>query len=205
LHGAGLLYLNGNLMIIVPRKFIYVGSIRTGSHFIYDTLMEHFPGAIRTTQHHELIPELLEAKRAHRLPLYTVVRDPLYVLYSLWRTFLKKYPHLDPEKYATGKPFDEWLETKRPFENGKAPYDPTEQFPPGYLIFYRHVADMFFPFEPNFSTFFNFVGLNGIIESEPKEVDVAELSEEAKNKIRTYFADDYMVYDHKLFRPDKVA
>jgi hypothetical protein len=187
-------------MIIVPRKFIFVGSLRTGSHFIYDTLEKNFPGAIRTIQHHECISDVLTAKKAHQLPLYTVVRNPLYVIHSLWRTFHLKYPDLE---YS--KTFAEFLETKKPFENGKAPYNPTEGFPPGHLVMYQHVADMMFPFEPNFTTFFNFVGLNGIIETEPKEVDVAEISNEDKIQTRKYFVRDYNIYENKLFHPDKVA
>jgi hypothetical protein len=192
-------------MIIVPRKFIYAGSVRTGSHFIYDTLMERFPGAIRTIEHHTLIPEVLEAKRAHQLPLYTVVRDPLYVMHSLWRTFHAKYPHLDSEKYGTEKGFREFVEIRQPYEGGKAPYDPTEQFPPGYQVMYRHVADMFFPFEPNFETFFSFIGLNDVIETEPKEVDVALHTDADRELVYKYFAADLAIYRDKLFRPDKAA
>ena len=193
-------------MIIVPRKFIYVGSKRTGTHFIYDTLMENFPGAIRTKQHHETIVEIMTAKRAHQIPLYTVVRDPAYILFSLWRTFLTKYPHLDPTKHDTQKPFPAWIETKAPPTEGKAAlYDPTENFPPGHTNVYRHVADMFFPFERNFTTFFNFIGLNGVVEAEPKEVDVALLTVQDRARIRELFPADYEVYDNKLFRPDVAA
>jgi len=186
-------------MIIVPRKFIFVGSLRTGSHFIYNTLMEHFPGSIRTTQHHELIPDIFTSKTAHQLPLYTIVRNPLYVIHSLWKTFHKKHPQFEYQKT-----FAEFLEFKKPFENGKAPYDPTEMFPPGHLVMYKHVADMFFPFEPNFSTFFNFIGLNNIIETKPKEVDVAEINESDQKRTREYFAQDYKIYENQLFHADQI-
>jgi hypothetical protein len=192
--------LNGVIMIIVPRKFIFVGALRTGSHFIYDILMKNFPGAIRTVQHHEMISDVIIAKKAHELPLYTVVRNPLYVIHSLWKTFHLKYPNLE---YS--KTFAEFLETKKPFENGAAPYNPKEGFPPGHLTMYQHVADMMFPFEPNFTTFFNFIGLNGIIETEPKEVDTVLLPATDVAKTRKYFAADYDIYENKLFYPDKVA
>ena len=192
-------------MIIVPRKFIYAGSVRTGSHFIYDTLMERFPGAIRTAQHHELISDVLTAKRAHQLPLYTVVRDPVYVVHSLWQTFHDKYPHLNADEHGVEKDYRDFLETRRPYEDGKAPYDPTEMFPPGYQVMYQHVADMFFPFEPNFKTFFSFVGLNNVIETEPKETDVAHISDEDRELTYKYFAKDLAIYQNKLFRPDKAA
>ncbi len=187
-------------MIIVPRKFIFVGSVRSGSHFVYDTLIKHFPGSIRTAQHHELITDVLTAKAAHQLPLYTVVRDPLYIIHSLWRNFHKKYPFLE---YS--KSFKEFLEYKKPPDPVKFKYDPTEAFPLGHTTMYRHVADMFFPFEPNFTTFFNFIGLNNIIETEPREVDVALLPENEIATVRKYFALDYKIYENQLFCPDQAA
>jgi len=187
-------------MIIVPRKFIYAGAVRTGSHFIYDTLMENFPGAIRTVQHHELIPELLVAKQAHQLPVYTVVRDPVYQIHSLWRTFHQKYPFME---YS--KTFSEFLDYKKPPEGPNAAYSPTETFPPGHCVMYKHVADMFFPFEPNFKTFFSFIGLNNVIETDPKEVDGADISTEDREKARRYFAKDYEIYENQLFKASQAA
>ena len=56
-----------------------------------------------------------------------------------------------------------------------------------------------------FKTFFSFIGLNNVIETEPKEVDVAHISDEDRELTHTYFAKDLAIYQDKLFRPDKAA
>lgn len=201
-------------MIIAPDRFIYVGSVRTGSHFIYSMLERLFPNAIRTPQHHEEIPTVLAAKLKYQVPVYTVVRDPIEQIYSLYLSQKKKYPNFEFKKT-----FNQFLTDKAPFHGGKAPYVTTENYPPGYTIMYRHVADEFFPFEPNFTTFFEFIGVQNYDEfqKELKQEEVGgdgfqtrlypanKINATDKKKARKLFDKDYEVFDHKLYQPTKAA
>ena len=131
-------------MIVVPGKFVYAGSPRTGSHYIYAVLQAHFPNAVRSEQHHASIGDVLNAKRAGGIPIYTVVREPVEHLFSFYWNSLQKYPG----RIVTTT-FKEFIEGRRP---PNAPYQKATDFPPGALCVYRNVADEFFPFEAGFGT-----------------------------------------------------
>jgi hypothetical protein len=178
-------------MIVVPSKFAYVGSPRTGSHFIYNVLEAHFPKAQRFREHHANIQDVLNVKRLQKLPVYTVVRDPLEQLFSLYWNSLRKYPDR-----VVDTTFTEFIEGRKP---PNVQYNKNIDFPPGALCQYRNVADKFFPFEPNFTTLFKFLGVDKKydVESTP------DLYAEAQQKIlkrdklllKKYFKKDYEVLE----------
>lgn len=140
-------------MIVVPSKFVYVGSPRTGSHYIYDVLQAHFPEARRWPEHHAFIKDVLNAKRLNGgIPVVTVVRDPVKQLFSFYWNSLHKYP----DRVVTTT-FAEFIKSRRP---PNAPYQKAVDFPPGALCAYRNVADEFFPFEPEFKKLFTRLGVD---------------------------------------------
>lgn len=181
-------------MIVVPGKFVYVGSPRTGSHFIYDVLQAHFPDAVRGQQHHEFIPGVLNAKRmGGGLPVYTVVREPVKHLFSFYWNSLRKYP----DRVITTT-FKEFIQGRRP---PNAPYKKAVDFPPGALCQYRHVADKFFPFEKGFSTLMKELGVgddHGVEATRLPTDDYVEaqkqISESDKRLVRKHFKHDYELY-----------
>lgn len=181
-------------MIVVPGKFVYVGSPRTGSHYIYDVLQAHFPEATRWWQHHAFIADVLNAKRMNGgIPVYTVVRDPVKHVFSFYWNSLHKYP----DRIVTTT-FEEFIRGRRP---PNAPYQKAVDFPPGALCQYRHVADKFFPFEPGFSTLMKELGVDdshGITPTRlPTDDYVAaqkQISEADKRLVHKYFKHDYELY-----------
>jgi len=178
-------------MIVVPGKFVYVGSPRSGSHYIYDVLCAHFPDAVRpSVQHHAPIPEVLNAKRlGGGLPVYTVVRDPVKQLFSFYWNSLHKYP--DRIVVTT---FQEFIEGRKP---PNAPYQKAVDFPPGALCTYRNVADKFFPFKDGFKDLFEALGVDDTHGVEPTRLPTPEYLE-AQKQITA--ADEFLV--KKYFKKD---
>jgi len=181
-------------MIVVPGKFIYVGSPRSGSHYISDVLCAHFPEARRSQEHHAFIADVLNAKRMNgNLPVYTVVRDPVKQLFSFYWNSLHKYP----DRIVTTT-FEEFIEGRKP---QNVPYRKAIDFPPGALCTYRHVADKFFPFEKDFKTLFSFLGVDdnhGVAwtrqPTEAYKEAQKQISEADKRLVRKYFAKDYELF-----------
>lgn len=174
-------------MIVVPGKFVYVGSPRTGSRYIYNVLEKHFANAERWHEHHAFPRDVMAAKQRNGgIPIFSVVRDPCDQLYSLYLNSLRKYPD---RKVTTT--FREFIEGRRP---PNAPYNKGQDFPPGALCLYRDVADKFFKFEPNFTTLFKHLEIGHEYDIERDE----DLYDSAKKKPNS--ADRALVY--KLFKKD---
>ena len=180
-------------MIVVPGKCVYVGSPRSGSHFIYDVLEKAFPMAQRGKEHHAFISEVLTVKRMLGLPIYTVVRDPCEQLFSFYWNSLRKYK----DRVVTTT-FREFIEGRKPPQD--APYNRNTDFPPGALCTYRDVADRFFPFELNFVTLFNELGITDLPHVEPTRVATEDylaarnmITEEDRQLVYKYFEKDYAV------------
>jgi hypothetical protein len=182
-------------MIVVPGKFIYAGSPRSGSHFIYSVLEKHFPDAERWPEHHALIPDVLNAKRmGGGLPVYTVVRSPLKQIFSFYWNSLFKYP----DRIVTTT-FAEFIEGRKP---PNVPYQKALNYPPGALAIYRDVADKFFPFEKDFSRLFAFLGVDQTYGVAPSRIPTPEyldaqtkITEIDKNLVRKYFKKDWDLYE----------
>ena len=182
-------------MIIVPGKFVYVGSPRSGSHYIYDVLCAHFPDAQRWHEHHAFIADVLNVKRmGNNLPVYTTVRDPVKQLFSFYWNSLHKYP----DRIVTTT-FEEFIEARKP---QNVPYRKAIDFPPGALCTYRHVADKFFLFEKDFKTLFEFLGVDDTHGVEPTRLPTSEYKEAQKQireadklLVRKYFKKDYELYN----------
>lgn len=182
-------------MIVVPGKFIYAGSPRTGSHFIYDVLEKNFPEAKRWHQHHAFISEVLNAKRMNGgIPVYSVVRNPVEWLFSFYWNSLHKYP----DRIVTTT-FEEYIEGRKPVN---APYQRAVDFPLGHLATYRHVTDKFFPFEKDFKKLFDELGVESTYGVEPTRLPTEEylearklISEKDKRLVRKYFKKDFELYN----------
>lgn len=181
-------------MIVVPGKFVYVGSPRTGSHFIYDVLEKAFPEAKRWHEHHAFIADVLNAKRINGgIPVYTVIRDPVEWLFSFYWNSLRKYPNRIIEDT-----FETFIEGRKP---PNAPYNKAVDFPPGRLATYQNVADKCFPFEQDFKTLFKALGVtdtHGVEFTRQPTKEYLEarkmISEKDKLLIRKYFKHDYRLY-----------
>jgi len=182
-------------MIVVPGKFIYVGSPRSGSHYIYGVLEQHFSEAERWYEHHALIPDLLNAKRmGGGLPVYTVVRNPIKQLFSFYWNSLQKYPN----RIVTTT-FAEFIEARKP---PNVPYQKALDFPPGALATYRNVADRFFPFEKDFTSLFEFLGVDKAYDVQrtrtptPEYLDAqTKITEADKNLVIKYFKKDWELFE----------
>lgn len=180
-------------MVIVPGKFVYVGSPRSGSHYIYNVLEAHYPEARRWHEHHAFIPDVLNAKRMNNgIPIYSVVRDPVKQLFSFYWNSLHKYPDI-----VVTTTFKEFIEGWKPH---KQPYKKAVDFAPG-LTTYIHVVDKFFPFEKDFKTLFAFLGIaddHGVEWTrKPTEAYLEaqkQISESDKRLVRKYFEKDYDLY-----------
>lgn len=181
-------------MVIVPGKFIYVGSPRSGSHYIFDVLCASFPEAIRSKEHHAFIADVLNAKRmGNNLPVYGVVRDPVKQLFSFYWNSLHKYPDI-----IVTTTFEEFIESRKP---KNVPYRKAIDFPPGDLSTYRNVVDKYFLFEPDFKGLFDFLGIKDTHGVQPTRLPTPEykeaqkqISEKDKRLVRTYFKNDYELY-----------
>lgn len=181
-------------MVIVPGKFIYVGSPRSGSHYIYDVLCASFPEAIRSQEHHAFIADVLNAKRmGNNLPVYSVVRDPVKQLFSFYWNSLHKYPDI-----IVTTTFEEFIESRKP---QNVPYRKAIDFPPGALATYRHVTDKYFLFEKDFKTLFSFLGIKDTHGAEFMRTPTPEYKEAQKQicekdklLVRKYFKHDYELY-----------
>lgn len=182
-------------MIVVPGKFIYVGSPRTGSHFIHDVLEKSFPEAKRWPEHHAFIADVLNMKRMHGgLPVYAVIREPTEWLFSFYWNSLHKYP----DRIITDT-FEQFIEARKP---KNVPYRKAIDFPPGDLATYRHVTDKYFPFEKDFVTLFKELGVgqdHGVTATRlptPTYLEARNLiTEKDRLLVRKYFKKDYKLYD----------
>ena len=182
-------------MIVVPGKFIYVGSPRAGATFIFNILEAHFPEAKRSHEHHAFIADVLNAKRMYGgLPVYSVIREPTEWLFSFYWNSLQKYP----DRIITDT-FEDFIEGRKP---QNVPYRRAIDFPPGHLVTYRHVTDKYFPFEKDFVTLFSELGVDSFHGVEPTRVATPEylearklISEKDKRLVRKYFKKDYQLYD----------
>jgi len=67
-------------MVIIPNKFIFTATPRTGSRAISEALLRKYPEALSDypSKHHDHPTTNLE------LPVYTVIRNPLDQLLSWW-------------------------------------------------------------------------------------------------------------------------
>jgi hypothetical protein len=181
-------------MIVVPGKFICVGSPRSGSYYIHDVLEKHFPEAQRWHEHHACIADVLNAKRmGGGLPVYSVVRHPLKQLFSFYWNTLHKYP--DKIVLTT---FEQFIEGRKPINE---PYPRAVAFPPGALTTYRHVTDKFFPFEKDFVSLFKELGITDDYNVKrtrmptPEYVEAQKAITEAdKLLVKKYFKKDYELY-----------
>jgi hypothetical protein len=181
-------------MIVVPGKFIYVGSPRTGSHYIYDVLQAHFPEAQRSPEHHAFIAQVLNAKRMNNgIPIVTVIRDPVPWVFSFYWNSLQKYPDR-----IIDTTFEEFIKARKP---PNAPFRKAIDFPPGALCQYRHIADRFFPFEKDFNSLFKALQVDDTHDVQPKRLPTEDylaarkqISEADKRSVRKCFKHDQQLW-----------
>ena len=189
-------------MIIVPGKFIFVGSPRSGSHFISDGLQAAFPDAIRTKEHHSFIRDvLLERSLRGNLPIYSICREPVNWVFSFYYNLFRKY-----EDIPITTTFTQFIEGKKP---QNVQYNRATDFPPGHLCTYQNVTTKYFPFEKNFKRFFDFIGVdvdaliaNGLKASRQPEPEYLErrasISVSDRLLVEKYFKKDLSIYKAAL-------
>lgn len=67
-------------MIVVPNKFVFLATPRTGSRATSEALLRKYPDAITDypSNHHDPAPD------GNKLPVYTVIRHPVDQMLSWW-------------------------------------------------------------------------------------------------------------------------
>ena len=67
-------------MIVIPNKFVFLATPRTGSRAISEALIRKYPDAITDypSNHHDPAPD------DNKLHVYTVIRHPVYQMLSWW-------------------------------------------------------------------------------------------------------------------------
>ncbi len=125
-------------MIILPDRFIYLCTPRSGSRTIRAVLSQQ-PGAIGSEYHHAPIDEVKEAIEKYQVKTITLMRDPAHILLSYWW------------------PRTEGKEPRRPFEQriraGKT------KVKRGRLYPYHEVTDEYYLFELGMEQFFKDIGI----------------------------------------------
>lgn len=134
-------------MVIVPHKFIFLATPRTGSRAIRDALLK-LPGAVESQEHH-VHPEdvaytadkLLEG--SSELPLYSVIRDPYEQVRSMfYHVEMRHKLKLDPHYQPSSRELAEWARTYGAEHNTPWWFAPS-------LYPYKDCSDEIFVYEPN--------------------------------------------------------
>lgn len=163
-------------MIIIPDKFIFLETPRTGSKSCRAVLSE-IPGAIVSDQCHVGCNVALSTKLSTGLPLVTITRNPLDHLASWYLACANKK-----------KPFVSFVEKGLPIGNLRK----RAGFGPYILNPYRDIADRVFFLERGLFNMFNRLGI--LVDEMPhrnkhdhREVDTRY----AQFAATVYFVKDY--------------
>jgi len=164
-------------MIIIPYKFIFLETPRTGSKSCRAVLSK-IPGATVSEKCHVGCNLAMAIKRATGLPLVTVTRDPLDHLVSWYLATANRK-----------KPFVDFIEKGLPI--GKLTERPG--FDPFILNPYRDIADKVFWLERGLFNMFNRLGI--LVDEMPHinehNKDLVEKDGKALFAASLYFVDDY--------------
>jgi hypothetical protein len=158
-------------MIIVPDKFTYVFTPRTGSRATERAFLDHVPGAYRPSNYHHDHPDDLP----QGLPVYATIRNPYDQVLS-WYAPWEKQGFTVVEFLHRSPPGRRWIQKR--------------------LNVYDEYVDAYFIYEDGIEQIFKTLGY-GIV-SVPKVgtsgVDKTRLTQEARELI-----DEIFEYDVKLY------
>jgi hypothetical protein len=178
-------------MILVPGRFIYLGTPATGSSSVARVLVEQCDGVSLSATHHAHksdMPLLDE----HPEPAYTFIRDPFDYIFSRYNY---KYKTEARRREHSIESFVTWYAR---FHHGAK----SAQLPYG-MCRYRDYADRFFRFEDGLEAFFKEVGLPDVdvltvgMESGKrlgKRWTYDTVSQECRDLVEKHFADELALY-----------
>jgi hypothetical protein len=165
-------------MIIIPDKFIFLETPRTGSKSCRAVLSQ-YPGAILSDECHVGVEFALGAKFATSLPLVTVTRDPVNHLRS-WYLACSNLNRPLCQFVRDGLPIGKLAE-----RSGFHRY---------VLNPYRDIADRVFRLEDGLDNMFLDLAFNWIAPAAPMlnahDTELVSVDDETESLILTYFYDD---------------
>lgn len=169
-------------MIIVPDKFIFLCTPRSGSRSTVAAL-HVLDGTIVSDNHHGTIDEVIEAKKKYGLKTITTLRDPAHILLSYWWGFLRHKP------------------LRITFEDHIKRSPATILW--GRIFPYHELTDEYFLFSKGLDAFFKYLGFPDLnvpkIGVRPKAQqrlpDPNYITEEHRALIKEKFPDDVALYE----------
>ena len=171
-------------MVIVPGKFIFLCTPRTGSRSVSSALRA-IPDVVIGPVHHAHPKDILEAQNKTGLPTITIIREPCRQLLSyFWPQIVN----------GSGRSFKEYVETQ--------PIIPDHfQFNGAYrLNIYEEITDHFHLFEKGLEAFFDHWGLSNLnlpligTYKGAKKPDPAYITRTFKEIVGEYFGKDLALY-----------